>query len=117
MQGSLFNKKIPGFISSNVKTILSDMNAIEKTKPKDKSTGQIMIEKKDPSNREYSVKTLLALRTFVLECPPVFTKDQRLGNLRKDCENNFVFENLQQFMGKQALTSYHFAYLVRNKIQ
>lgn len=50
---------------------------------------------------------LKTLRSFLINAPPILTSDLKLGNLRRNNHNDFVYSDYDQYMGKYYLFSLH----------
>lgn len=70
-----------------------------------KSIGQIMIEneEKQPEIREFNIQLIKTMRAFLIKSPPILTQQLELGNLRMNNNNNFIYSDFEEYMGK-----YHF---------
>ncbi len=43
------------------------------------------------------------MRAFLIKSPPILTQQLELGNLRMNNNNNFIYSDFEEYMGK-----YHF---------
>lgn len=78
------------------------MNECEAKKDTNKCTGQIMIEteERNADVRTFNITLLRILRSFLINSPPILTKDLELGNLRRNNHNDFVYSDFDNYMGK-----------------
>lgn len=54
-----------------------------------------MIEKEESNPvKEHNIRTLLTLRALLIDIPPILTVDLKIGNLRRDDKNDFVYRDL-----------------------
>lgn len=60
-------------------------------------------EEKNPDVTAFNITLLRVLRSFLLNATPILTKELTLGNLRRNNNNDFVYGDLENYMGKLAI--------------
>jgi hypothetical protein len=77
------------------------MNECEAKKENNKPTGIIMIENEEkvPEHRLHNIELLKTFRAFLIHAPPILTKSLKLGNLRRNSNDDFVFSDFDNYMG------------------
>jgi len=50
-------------------------------------------------HRLHNVELVKTLRAFLIHAPPILTRNLKLGNLRRNSSDNFVFDDYDQYLG------------------
>ncbi len=81
------------------------MNQCEELKDNNKPTGIIMLETHESTveHRLHNVELLKTLRAFLIHAPPILTMELKLGNLRRNSGDNFVFEDYENYLGNLSI--------------
>jgi hypothetical protein len=57
-------------------------------------------EEKIEEAKQYNIEFLRTLRSFIINSPPILTKDLELGNFRRNNSNDFVYKDFADYIGK-----------------